>query len=140
MQNVQFRSQTLKEKWKTEETCSKYAGSAKFNGIPREGKPAIPIKSYKDQCREHMISNGMWGVFYLPYPRNKEKRWDLLLHQSRFPLDYVKSHVQSLLKGSEADQYVVHNLTWSGVYLTTSNSEQHIDLPRSLSEDSVYGF
>ena len=119
---VNFRSQTLKEKQNTEETCSKYAGSAKFNGIPREGKPAIPIKSYKDQCREHMINNGMWDVFSLPDPRNKEKRWDLLLHQSRFPLDYVKSHVQILLKGSEADQYVVQNLTWSGVYLRSTLS------------------
>ena len=66
----------------------------------------------------------MWDVFSLPDPRNKEKRWDLLLHQSRFPLDYVKSHVQSLLKGSEADQYVVQNLTWSGVYIriTLSNT------------------
>ena len=33
--NGQFCSQTLKEKRKTEEACSKYAGSAKFNGIPR---------------------------------------------------------------------------------------------------------
>ena len=57
IQNGQFHSQTLKEKLKTEETCSKYAGSAKFNGIPREGNPAIPIKSYKDQCRDHMINN-----------------------------------------------------------------------------------
>ena len=56
--NGQLRSQTLKEKRKTEDTCSKYAGSAKYNGIPREGNPAIPIKSYKDQCREHMINNG----------------------------------------------------------------------------------
>ena len=69
-----------------------------------------------------MINNGMWDVFSLPDPRNKEKRWDLLLHQSRFPLDYVKSHVQSLLKGSEADQYVVQNLTWSGVYLRSTLS------------------
>ena len=46
--NGQFRSQTLKEKRKTEETCSKFAGSAKFNDIPREGKPEITIKSYKD--------------------------------------------------------------------------------------------
>ena len=71
-----------------------------------------------------MIRNGMWDVLSLSDPRNKEKRWDLLLHQSRFPLDYVKSHVQSLLKGSEADQYVVHNLTWSVVYLriTLSNT------------------
>ena len=49
IKNGQIRSQPLKEKRKTEETCSKYAGSSKFNGIPREGKPAIPTKSYKDQ-------------------------------------------------------------------------------------------
>ena len=73
IQNGQFWSQTLKEKQKTEETCSKYAGYAKFNGIPREGKPAIPRKSYKDQCREHMIKNGMWDVFSLPDQRNKRK-------------------------------------------------------------------
>ena len=64
----------------------------------------------------------MWDVFSIPEPQNKEKRWDLLLHQFRFPLDYVKSHVQSLLKGSEADQYVVQNLTWSGVYLRSTLS------------------
>ena len=89
-----------------EETCSKYAGSVKFNGIPREGNPEIPIKYYKDQCREHMIRNGIWDVFSITYQQNKEKEWDLLLHQSRFPLEYVKGHVQSLLKGSEADQYI----------------------------------
>ena len=33
--NVRFRSQTLKDNRKTEQTCSKYAGFAKFNGIPR---------------------------------------------------------------------------------------------------------
>ena len=37
--NGQFRSQTLKQKKNTEETCSKYAGSAKFNGTPWEGNP-----------------------------------------------------------------------------------------------------
>ena len=78
--NGQFLSQTLKEKINTEETCSKYAESAKFNCITREGNPEIPIKSYKDQCQEHMIRNGMWEVFSLTDPGNKEKRWDLLLH------------------------------------------------------------
>ena len=91
--NSQFRSQTLKERKKIEETCSKYEGSDKFNGIPREVKPAIPIKSYKYQCREYMINNGMWNVFSLPDPLNKEKKWYLLLHQSIFSLDYVKIHV-----------------------------------------------
>ena len=106
----------------TEETCSKYAGSVKFNGIPRERNPAIPIKSYKDQCREHMIRNGVWNVFYITDSQNKEKEWDLILHHSKFPLEYVKIHVQSLLKGSEADQYIVQNLTWSGVYLRSTLS------------------
>ena len=64
----------------------------------------------------------MWYVFSITDPQNKEKEWYLLLHQSRFPLEYVKIHVQSLLKGSEADQYVVQNLTWSGVYLRSTFS------------------
>ena len=57
----------------------------------------------------------MWDVFYLPDPRNKENKWDLLLHKSIFTLEYMKRHVQSLQKGSEADQCVVQNLTWPGV-------------------------
>ena len=57
----------------------------------------------------------MWDVFYLPDPRNKENKWDLLLHKSIFTLEYMKRHVQSLQKGSKADQCVVQNLTWPGV-------------------------
>ena len=53
--NGQFRPQNFKEKRKTEYTCSKYAGSAKFNCNPREGK---------------MIRNEMWGVFSLLDPQN----------------------------------------------------------------------
>ena len=37
-------------------------------------------------------------------------------------MEYVKCHVQSLLKGSEVDQYIVQNLTWSGVYLRSTLS------------------
>ena len=37
-------------------------------------------------------------------------------------MDYVKINLQSLLKGSEVDQYVVQNLTWSGVYLRSTLS------------------
>ena len=72
--NCQFRSQTLKQKRKTEYTCSKYKDSTKFNGILREGKPAIPINSYKDPCREHMICDGMRYVFSLPEPHNIENK------------------------------------------------------------------
>ena len=81
---VNYALQTIKEKRKTEETFIN-AGCAKFNSIPREGNPAIPIKYYKDQCRENMIRNGMWDVLSLPDLCNKEKKWYLLLHQSDFP-------------------------------------------------------
>ena len=42
------------------------------------------------------ISNVKWDVFSLPDPHNKEKKWDLLPHHSRFPLEYVKLHVRSI--------------------------------------------
>ena len=64
----------------------------------------------------------MWDVFYLPYPRNKEKNWDIFLNQSRFNLDYVKNHVKVFQKYSKADKYMVQNLTWSGVYLRNTLS------------------
>ena len=32
----------------------------------------------------------------------------------------MKRHVQILQKGSDEDQYVVQNLTWSGVYLRST--------------------
>ena len=34
----------------------------------------------------------------------------------------MKRHVQSLQKGSDADQYVIQNLTWLGVYLRSTLS------------------
>ena len=64
----------------------------------------------------------MWDVFSITDPLNEEKKWYLLLHQSRFPLEYVKCRVQSLQKGSKANQYVVKNLTLSGVYLRSTLS------------------
>ena len=64
----------------------------------------------------------MWDVFSITNPRNKVKKWYILLHQSRFSLEYMKLHVQSLQKDSEEDQYVVQNLTWSGVYLRSTFS------------------
>ena len=64
----------------------------------------------------------MWDFFSIKDPQNKQKEWDILLHQSRFPLEYVKRHVQSLHKYSKADQYVLQNLTWSVVYLRSNFS------------------
>ena len=47
--NGQLFSRTLKESIIAEEVCTKYAGSVNFNVIPKEVKPAVPIKYYKDQ-------------------------------------------------------------------------------------------
>ena len=91
--NCQLYSQTLKEKINKEEIFYKYSGFVKFNGAPREGNPEIPIKYYKDQCREHTIRNGIWDVLSLTDPHNKHKEWDIILNQSIFILDYVKIHV-----------------------------------------------
>ena len=110
--NGQFLSKTIKENINTEETCTNYAGSSNFNGISREGKTEIPINSYNDKCRDHMIINGMCYVFSLPETNNKENKWNILLHHSIFPLDYVKCHMESLQKGTETEQCVVHNFTW----------------------------
>ena len=49
----------------------------------------------------------MWKVFYIVEQQNKEKEWDLLLHNSKFPLEYVKGLIQSFLKGSEVARYIV---------------------------------
>ena len=100
----QLLSKTLNESRKTEATCTKCAGSAEFSGIPREVKSEIPIKYCYDQYRDHMISNGIYDVFSLPDPHNKEKKWDILPHQSTFPLEYIKYHINILQKGSTADQ------------------------------------
>ena len=69
----------------------------------------------------------MWDVFSFTYPRKKDKKWYLLLHQSRFPLEYGKRRLNILQKGYEAYRYLVQLLTWSGVYLrsTFSNTLLH---------------
>ena len=64
-----------------------------------------------------MIRNEIWGFFYLPDPHNKDKKWDILLHKSRFPLGCVKCHIKILQKGSKLDKYMVQNLSLSVAYL-----------------------
>ena len=91
IQNGQLRSHTLKKKRRTEMIYSKSSGSAKFNEIPREGNGEIPIKSYNDQCFDHIIRNEMWDVFSLSDLCNKDKKWCLFLYQSRFSFDYIKT-------------------------------------------------
>ena len=55
----------------------------------------------------------------------------------------MKGLVQSLLKGSEADQYTVQNLTWSGVYLRSTLSNDLLQriltlVPLTATRPEVY--
>ena len=84
-----------------------------FNAICRKVNPKIPIKYYKYQCSEHTNINGMWYVLYIPDPFNQENKWDLLLNQYTFLLEYVEQHINSLKGGYDADQYVIQNLACS---------------------------
>ena len=54
-----------------------------------------------------MISYGMWYVLSLIYNYNQENKWDIILRQAQFTLDYVKQHINILQKGYKVDQYVV---------------------------------
>ena len=64
-----------------------------------------------------MISNGMWFVFSLSDLHNNDYKWDNILHQYISPFKYMKRHVNILQKVSKVYQYVVQNLTCSGLYL-----------------------
>ena len=60
---------------------------------------------------------------------------------SQFPPILI--HVQSLLKGSEEDQYVVQNLMWSGVYLRSTLSNTLLQkvltlVPLTATEPEMY--
>ena len=70
-----------------------------------------------------MIINGMCDILFLLEHYNQDKKRDLILNQSRFPLYYVAHHTKSLNEGSETDQYVDKNLICTVEFLriTLSN-------------------
>ena len=75
----------LKEKRNNNDNCTKYEGT-KFNGISKDEKPTIPIKSYKAKYQVHTIQNGMGDIFYIPNPRNEANYWYLLTGKAIFTM------------------------------------------------------
>ena len=73
--------------------------------------------------------NGMWDIFFLSDPHKQERKWDIFIQEYLFPLYYVKIYVKILQKYSKVDRYVVHKLTWSGVDLRRTFSN---DLPQKV--------
>ena len=85
------------------------------------GKNTTPIKKYKDQCLLHMIQNGMWDIFYIPYPRNAAKYWYLFTNQSTFPMCYINKYTEDLIHYfKREDKYTLQNPNWSGKYLKSA--------------------
>ena len=69
-----------------------------------------------------MIRNSMWDLLSMSDTFNQYKKWDVLLCKSQLALDCVNWYVKILQKGYKANQYLVQNLTWSGVYLSITLS------------------
>ena len=85
----------------------------------------------------------MWYIFYLPGPTNKDKKWNLFLHQFRFTLDYVKHHAKILQKDFKEYKYMVQNLKWYGVYMRITFSSALLQkvlkfLPLTATGPEVY--
>ena len=45
---------------------------------------------------------------------------DIFLNNSQYTLYYIKLHTKTLTEGYKTGQYMVHNLTWSGVHLRSN--------------------
>ena len=118
--NGELPANYFKKKSRTERICSKFSSSVNFNIIPRKLNTEIPIKSYKDQCREHMIKNGMGDVFSLPDPRNQDNSYNIFINKYIFTLYCMKIYFKGLKWGSKAEQYMFQNLAWSVVYLRST--------------------
>ena len=115
----------------TDRICSKFLGYVKFNRIPIEVNPAIPIKSYKDQCREHIIGNGMWYVFSFLYPCKQDTTWEIFLNQYIFHLDYTKLYIKDLNRDSKRE---IHG---SEPDMVRSVPEEHFVIFDSLENNGI---
>ena len=64
----QFRPLGFKDSRKTQELCTAYSGT-KFNGLPtsKDVEANIPLKNYKDECRQHMICWQLHPFTFLIY-------------------------------------------------------------------------
>lgn len=74
---------------KTREGCTSFDGVAYCGLVAKEGEALIPVLTFKETLRQHMITHGMWDVFSLNNPTSVSTQWDLFQKQARFPLDYV---------------------------------------------------
>ena len=114
-----YRPRGVKQERVTKEHCITYGGMDKFNGvIPIDGQTTIPLSTFKDVMRQHMIENGMIDTFLLKDPRDKTTVRDLFRHHAMMPADWVQKEVVRLKKYH--DIYIDQNLKWSAEYIRNS--------------------
>lgn len=108
-----YRMPGFKNASKIQELCTTYSGTA-YNGLsPKAGaRPTMPLKTFKELVRRHMIVNGMWDIFSI---ETGGESYDLFHHHSLFLLEDVQTHVQVLLRMDDA--LISENLTYSGQYV-----------------------
>lgn len=115
------RPRGVKNMRTTTENCTQYvdAGGVKFNGLnPKEGKISIPMKTYKEISRKHMIDHGMIDCFLLRDPRNPLVTRDLFRQHATMTQDCVEAECMRLL--SLGDLYINQNMKWSAEYIRAS--------------------
>ena len=114
-----YRPRGVKQERVTKDHCITYGGSDKFNGvIPIDGQTTIPLSTFKDVMRQHVIENGMIDTFLMKDPRDKSTIRDLFRHHAMMPVDWVQKEV-SRFKGLH-DIYINQNLKWSAEYIRNS--------------------
>ena len=79
----QFRPTSVKGQQLTRTTCVSFSGTLLTN--PEDEGSTTSLKTYKDQCWQHMITNGMADVFTIPDPRNNNKSWNLFDKLGQIP-------------------------------------------------------
>ena len=92
---------------------------------------------------ENLESAGAFKLEHLGYIISIFENTSDSRFNSKIPLEYVKGLIQSLLKGSEVDQYIFQNLTWSGEYLRSTFSKDLLQrvltlLPLTATGPEVY--
>ena len=92
LHDTQYCPTIVKGQTTARANCNTFVGTDTISN-PEDKGAAIPLNSYKDTCRCHMILHGMWDVFSILDPFDTTKTWYLFHHTARFTLLTVVSHM-----------------------------------------------
>jgi hypothetical protein len=96
--NGMNRPRSVKNMRTTTENCTQYndTGGVKFKGLnPKEEKISIPMKTYNEISRKHMIHHRMIDCFLLRDPRNPLETRDLFRQHATMTQECVLLRMRS---------------------------------------------